>query len=99
MWHHPLMTKNQITGSISLDVSSLADAIVERLQQPAGSGLVEVPSADAASIVSPALSAATGLYDWKAASDLAENLRDAGYVLAKLPATPAAPSWFDRSSD
>ena len=92
--------RNQISGSFSVDVSSLADAIAERLQSPAGPVLTEVPQDEAARIVASLLAEATGLFEHRTAVDMLEHLAATGFVLARRPARqPVADAWFGRSED
>jgi hypothetical protein len=91
--------KHQISASLVLDVASLADAIAERLQQPAP-GLTAVTPHEALIRLAEALSNTLGLHDRQAAADMLTMLRAAGYVLAALPTAPATPTdWFSRGND
>lgn len=88
--------KNQISASLTLDVSSLADAIAERLQKPDPAALTEVDNHQASHALAAALAVITGLEDHASGAQLRTLLATAGFVLAKPPATPAEPArdWF-----
>lgn len=96
--------RNQISGSISLDVSSLADAIAERLKP--GAAFTPLSPTEAADALSEALTFATDLEDHTAAQAVLRRLERIGITLMRLPqettreALPEAhPSWFERTND
>lgn len=100
-----MSTRNQISGSITFDVASLADAIAARLQQPAA-GPASVPSDIAEVVIKAHLP--VGVNDRaQVAAHLVSWLAEFGYTLVRhpreTPAAPAAPTterdWFSRRND
>lgn len=100
--------RNQISGSISLDVSTLADAIAERLKSapPAPPALSILSPAEASEALAEALTFAIGQVDTHTTLSMLRRLERAGVTLARLPQETtrealqeAHPSWFERTKD
>ncbi len=93
--------RNQISGAVTFDVSSLADAIAERLKQPS-TGLTALSREETADVLSAALDQSFGMQSHGDAVDLTVGLIRAGYVLARIPAPAPAEQpadWFKRETD
>lgn len=101
-----MSTRNQISGSITFDVASLADAIATRLQQPAP-GPVPLAPRVAATQLSDALASETGAESYSTAHRLIEYLAVRGITLVQDIPPPSVDQsnasemqdWFSRRND
>lgn len=103
-----MSTRNQISGSITFDVASLADAIATRLQQPASSTPGPIPLSLSDAIEAVLSSLPNGISSSRHGGDRRAIAKDIAEMLATSSVTfvrhtPAAPvserDWFSRHSD